>query len=119
MKDKVNRVTIAYRLDNERLDKLEQLAKTEGVSVNEKAKQMLIATLDGRQEYADFIQLELAESRDLQQQIYERLAKMEAGTKESFIALFRALNFAKTDEQARDLVEFVFQERAQAAAVKH
>lgn len=118
MKEKVNRITIAFRLDNERLDKLEQLAKKEGVSVNEKAKQMLSATLDGRQEYADFIQLELAESRDRQEQIYTRLAQMEAGTKESFIALFRGLNFAKTDEQARDLVDFVFQERAQAA-VKH
>ena len=118
MKDKVNRVTIAFRLDNERLEKLEGLAKTEGVSVNEKAKQMLIATLDGRQEYADFIQLELAEARDRQEQIFERMTQMERGTKESFIALFRGLQFAKTDEQARDLIEFVFNEGTQAA-VKH
>lgn len=118
MKEKVNRVTIAFRLDNERLDKLEGLAKTEGVSVNEKAKQMLNAALDGRQEYADFIQLELAEARNRQEQIVDRLAQMERGTKESFIALFRGLQFAKTDEQARDLIEFVFNERAQVA-VKH
>lgn len=118
MKEKVNRVTIAFRFDNERLAKLEQLAKKEGVSVNEKAKQMLAATLDGRQEYADFIQLELAESRERQERIFERLASLESGTKESFIALFRGLNFAKTDEQARDLIEFVFTERAEAA-IKH
>lgn len=118
MKEKVNRVTIAFRLDNERLEKLEQLAKTEGVSVNEKAKSMLSAALDGRQEYADFIQLELAEARNRQEQVFERLAQLERGTKESFIALFRGLQFAKTDEQARDLIEFVFNERPRVA-VKH
>lgn len=118
MKEKVNRITVAFRLDNERLDKLESLAKTEGVSVNEKAKQMLIAALDGRQEYADFIQLELAEARDRQEQLFERLVQMERGTKESFIALFRGLQFAKTDEQARELIDFVFNEKSRAA-VKH
>lgn len=118
IKDKVNRVTISFRLDNEHLDKLTQLAKKEGVSPNEKAKQTLIAVLDGRQEYADFIQLELAEARDRQGQILERIAQMEQGTKESFIALFRGLGFAKTDEQARDLIEFVYNEKV-SPAVKH
>ena len=53
--------TVSFRLDRERTDKLKGLAGREGVSIHEKARQMLIAALDDSQARADFVQMELAD----------------------------------------------------------
>lgn len=108
--------TVSFRLDRERTDKLKGLAGREGVSIHEKARQMLIAALDDSQARADFVQMELVEVRGMMEKVFERVALMEAGTKESFIALFRGLQIAKNDEQARELIEFVFKQPVKSSA---
>lgn len=109
---------VSFRLDKERAKKLDSLAGKAGVSFHEKARQMLMSALDERDEGADLVQLELAEARARQEQMSRQIALLETGTKESFIALFRGLQLAKTDEQARELVEFVFSQNP-TAATKH
>lgn len=107
MKQKKTRFTIGYRLDDERLEKLELLAKKDGVSVHEKARQMMMAALDSRDEREDRLQLELAEARAQQELMFAQMQKMEHGTRETFVALFQRLN-AATEEEARTFIEFVF-----------
>jgi hypothetical protein len=108
--------TVSFRLDRKRADRLQTLADRQGVSLHEKARQMLIAALDDGQAQADLVQLELAEVRGAVEKTFERVAQMEAGTKESFVALFRGLQLAKTDEQARELIELVFSQSLRAVA---
>lgn len=107
MKEKANRTTIGYRLDNERLAKLETLAGKEGVTIHEKAKQMMIAALDERDAKEEMRDLALAEVQGKVGQVLERSEGLESGIKETFIALFQRLGTANESE-ARAFIEFVF-----------
>jgi hypothetical protein len=107
MKEKKNRSTIGYRLDDEHLAKLERLANREGVSVHEKARRLVVAVLNGVDEREELLHLEMAQSQAKQDAILERMTRIEHGTKETFVALFQRLN-AATEEEARAFVEFVY-----------
>ena len=112
MKPKKNRTTIGYRLDDERLAKLETLASKEGVSVHEKAKQMMIATLDERDAKEERQELALAEVQSSVEEMRDRSDCMEFGIKETFVALFQRLG-AASETEARAFIELVFSGRVQ------
>lgn len=105
-KEKATR-QISFRLDIERAKKLEALTKKEGISFHEKAKQMVIAALDGRDEKDEMRDLALAEVQGKVEQVLERSEGLEAGIKETFIALFQRMG-AANESEARAFIEFVF-----------
>jgi hypothetical protein len=107
MKEKKNRTTIGYRLDDAYLSKLERLAKREGISPHEKARRIVVAVLDGVDDREELLQLEMAQAQAKQEAVLERLTRLERGTKETFVALFQRLN-AATEEEARAFIEFVY-----------
>ena len=112
MKPKKNRTTVGYRLDDERLAKLENLANKEGVSVHEKARQMMIAALDGRDAKEERQELALAEVRSSVDEMQERSECMEFGIRETFVALFQRLG-AANETEARAFIDLVFSGRLQ------
>lgn len=99
--------TVSFRLDEERLGKLERLANREGVSLHEKARRIVVAVLDALEEQEEMLHLEMAKTQAGQEEILERLARFERGTKETFVALFERLE-AASEEEARTFVEFVY-----------
>ena len=112
MKQKKNRTTIGYRLDDDRLTKLESLAKKEGVSVHEKARQVMIATLDERDAKEERQELALAEVQSAVDEMRERSECMEFGIRETFVALFQRMG-AANETEARAFIELVFSGRLQ------
>lgn len=112
MKPKKNRTTVGYRLDDERLAKLESLANKEGVSVHEKARQMMIAALDERDAKEERQELALAEVQSSVEEMRDRSECMEFGIRETFVALFQRLG-AANETEARAFIDLVFSGRLQ------
>lgn len=112
MKPKKNRTTIGYRLDDERLAKLESLAHKEGVSLHEKARQMMIAALDERDAKEERQELALAEVQSSVDEMRDRSECLEFGIRETFVALFQRLG-AANETEARAFIDLVFSGRLQ------